>query len=161
MYRSILIQAEDFSLDGTLAELKAQSGLAGGLCFFTGAVRNSNLDEAVNGLYLEHYPGMTERQLAQIVDEAARRWPLQGVIVVHRIGDLMPGDNIVLVAVAASHRGQAFEACEMIMDYLKTNATFWKKESIPDGHRWVEARSSDATKATAWDASPEPPEQAG
>ena len=152
MYRSILIQVEDFSLDAALAELKMQSGLAGGLCFFTGAVRNSNLDEAVGGLYLEHYPGMTERQLDQIVDEAARRWQLHGVIVIHRIGQLMPGDNIVLVAVAASHRGEAFEACEMMMDYLKTNATFWKKESIPDGHRWVEARSSDQTKATAWDA---------
>lgn len=127
MYRSILIQADDFSLDRALTELKAQSGLAGGLCFFTGAVRNSNLDDAVGGLYLEHYPGMTERQLDQIVDEAARRWQLHGAIVVHRIGHLKPGDNIVLVAVSASHRGEAFEACEMIMDYLKTNATFWKK----------------------------------
>jgi molybdopterin synthase catalytic subunit len=95
---------------------------------------------------------MTERQLDLIVDEAARRWQLHGVIVVHRIGNLAPGDNIVLVAVSASHRGEAFDACEMIMDYLKTNATFWKKESIPDGHRWIESRSSDQVKATAWDA---------
>ncbi|MEJ6670663.1 MAG: molybdopterin synthase catalytic subunit [Candidatus Azotimanducaceae bacterium] len=152
MYRSVLIQTEDFSLDAALAELKAQSGLAGGLCFFTGAVRDSNLDQAVGGLYLEHYPGMTERQLDRILDAAAQRWQLQGAIVVHRIGQLMPGDNIVLVAVAASHRGEAFEACEMIMDYLKTDATFWKKESIADGHRWIEARSSDKAKTTAWDA---------
>ena len=95
---------------------------------------------------------MTERQLNRILDAAAQRWQLQGAIVVHRIGQLMPGDNIVLVAVAASHRGEAFEACEMIMDYLKTDATFWKKESIADGHRWIEARSSDKAKTTAWDA---------
>ena len=151
MYRSVAIQTEDFSLDAALAELKAQSGLAGGLCFFTGAVRNSNLDQVVGGLYLEHYPGMTERQLDGILDAAEQRWQLQGALVIHRIGDLVPGDNIVLVAVSASHRGEAFEACEMIMDYLKTDATFWKKEAIAGGHRWIEARSCDQAKASAWD----------
>jgi len=152
VYRRISIQSDDFSLDQTLDRLKQHSGSPGGVCFFVGTVRDTNLDEQVSGLFLEHYPGMTEAQLARILDAAEQRWPLAGAEVVHRIGALQPGDNIVLVAVAAAHRGEAFQACEMIMDYLKTQATFWKKEQAASGDRWLDARISDQTKLTDWDA---------
>ena len=151
MYRRISIQSADFSLDQTLDRLKQHSGSPGGVCFFVGTVRDTNLDEQVNGLFLEHYPGMTEAQLARILDAAEQRWLLAGAEVVHRIGALQPGDNIVLVAVAAAHRGEAFQACEMIMDYLKTQATFWKKVDQNGQQQWVESKDSDQAASRRWD----------
>jgi molybdopterin synthase catalytic subunit len=150
VYRHISIQQEDFSLDAVLTRLKHQCPSSGGLCFFIGAVRDTNLAESVGGLFLEHYPGMTEAQLNRILDDAQSRWPLAGVEVIHRVGALETGDNIVLVAVAAMHRGESFAACEMIMDYLKTQATFWKKEQVASGERWLEARASDGEKLQDW-----------
>jgi molybdopterin synthase catalytic subunit len=113
-------------------------------------VRDINEAAAVKTLTLEHYPGMTEKALAAIVDEAKSRWDVYDALVVHRIGELKPTDQIVLVAVTSAHRGDAFAACEFIMDYLKTRAPFWKKEHTPAGERWVEARTSDDEKAARW-----------
>jgi len=115
-----------------------------------GLVRDVNDAAEVRKLTLEHYPGMTEKALAGIVAEAKSRWNISEALVVHRVGELAPGDRIVLVAVTGSHRGEAFAACEFIMDYLKTRAPFWKKEQTPAGERWVEARSSDEEKASRW-----------
>ena len=150
MYRKIQIQLEDFEIDAVLESLKSQTSAAGGFCSFAGVVRDLNDDESIESLYLEHYPGMTEKQLHRILDQAESRFGLLGAVVVHRVGSLLAGDNIVLVAVAAGHRGEAFSACEMIMDYLKTQATFWKKESTSGGDRWVAARGSDLSKEAAW-----------
>jgi len=115
----------------------------GAVVTFTGKVRNHNLGDSVKALTLEHYPGMTEKALAEIVDEARNRWPLGRVTVIHRIGELWPGDEIVFVGVTSAHRSSAFEAGQFIMDYLKTRAPFWKREATPEGDRWVEARESD------------------
>jgi molybdopterin synthase catalytic subunit len=153
VYRKIQIQLEDFAIDAVLESLKSETSAAGGFCFFAGVVRDMNDDEAIESLYLEHYPEMTEKQLHRILDEAESRFGLLGAVVIHRIGSLLAGDNIVLVAVAAGHRGEAFSACEMIMDYLKTRATFWKKEITSGGDRWVATRGSDLSKEAAWDDS--------
>ncbi len=150
MFRQVDIQFEDFAIDEVLGTLKANTSAAGGFCFFAGVVRDMNDDEEIKSLYLEHYPEMTEKQLHRILDQAEARFGLLGAIVIHRIGSLAARDNIVLVAVAAAHRGEAFSACEMIMDYLKTQATFWKKEVTPEGDRWVAARVSDLSKEAAW-----------
>ena len=123
----------------------------GSVVTFTGKVRNHNLGDNVSALTLEHYPGMTEKALAEIVEEARARWPLHLVSVIHRVGELFPGDEIVFVGVSAAHRGAAFEAAEFIMDYLKTRAPFWKREATPQGDRWVEARDSDRQAAGRWD----------
>jgi len=120
---------------------------AGAIVSFTGCVR---ADDGVSALSLEHYPGMTEREIAGHVAEAGRRWPLVGAVVVHRVGRLKPGEPIVLVAVAATHRREAFAACEFLIDYLKTKAPFWKQEHRGAGARWVEARASDAAAAQRW-----------
>jgi molybdopterin synthase catalytic subunit len=130
--------------------LREASKGVGAICTFTGLVRDLNDDTEVTGLFLEHYPDMTEKQLGRIVEDARQRWPLIGVSIIHRIGKLVPGDEIVLVAVAASHRGEAFSACEFIMDYLKTQATFWKKEVGADGEKWLTMRDSDQTAADRW-----------
>ena len=122
----------------------------GAVVTFTGKVRNHNLGENVSALTLEHYPGMTEKALAEIVEEARTRWPLQRVSVIHRVGALFPGDEIVFVGVSAAHRGGAFAAAEFIMDYLKTRAPFWKREATSEGDRWVEARDSDQQAARRW-----------
>lgn len=122
----------------------------GAVVTFTGKVRNHNLGDSVNALTLEHYPGMTEKALAEIVDEARNRWPLGRVTVIHRIGELWPGDEIVFVGVTSAHRSSAFEAGQFIMDYLKTRAPFWKREATPEGDRWVEARESDQQAAKRW-----------
>ena len=122
----------------------------GAVVTFTGKVRNHNLGDSVKALTLEHYPGMTEKTLAEIVEEARSRWPLGRVTVIHRIGELWPGEEIVFVGVTSAHRGSAFEAGEFIMDYLKTRAPFWKREATPEGERWVEARESDQNAATRW-----------
>jgi len=122
----------------------------GAVVTFTGKVRNHNLGAAVAALTLEHYPGMTEKALADIVTEARQRWALKQVTVIHRVGELFPGDEIVFVGVSSAHRGSAFAATEFIMDYLKTRAPFWKREATPEGERWVEARDSDQQAAKRW-----------
>ncbi|CAO97301.1 molybdopterin synthase catalytic subunit MoaE [Erwinia tasmaniensis] len=126
------------------------SDLDGAVVTFTGKVRNHNLGDDVNALTLEHYPGMTEKALAAIVAEARQRWAMQRVTIIHRIGELFPGDDIVLVGVSAVHRGAAFDAAEFIMDQLKTRAPFWKREATADGQRWVAARESDRHAAARW-----------
>ncbi|MFU9138176.1 molybdopterin synthase catalytic subunit MoaE [Erwinia tasmaniensis] len=122
----------------------------GAVVTFTGKVRNHNLGDNVSALTLEHYPGMTEKALAEIVAEARERWPMQRVTVIHRTGELFPGDEIVMVGVSGAHRGSAFAAAEFIMDYLKTRAPFWKREATPVGNRWVESRDSDHQAAARW-----------
>ncbi|MFK8256600.1 molybdopterin synthase catalytic subunit MoaE [Erwinia sp. AnSW2-5] len=128
----------------------AESDLDGAVVTFTGKVRNHNLGDNVSALRLEHYPGMTEKALAEIVDEARARWLMQRVTVIHRIGELFPGDEIVLVGVSGAHRGAAFAAAEFIMDQLKTRAPFWKQEATAEGDRWVAARDSDHQAADRW-----------
>ncbi|MBD8249742.1 molybdopterin synthase catalytic subunit MoaE [Pantoea agglomerans] len=123
----------------------------GAVVTFTGKVRNHNQGNDVAALTLEHYPGMTEKALQEIVDAARERWPLQRVTVIHRVGELFPGDEIVLVGVTSAHRGSAFSAAEFIMDYLKTRAPFWKREATEQGDRWVDARDSDHQAAQRWD----------
>lgn len=122
----------------------------GAVVTFTGKVRNHNLGDAVTTLTLEHYPAMTEKALGDIVLEARLRWALQRVTVIHRVGELRAGEQIVLVGVSSAHRGAAFEAAEFIMDYLKTRAPFWKHETTPDGSRWLDARASDHRSADRW-----------
>lgn len=122
----------------------------GAVVTFTGKVRNHHLGARVAALTLEHYPGMTEKALAEIIAEARQRWPLQQVSVIHRVGQLYPGDEIVFVGVSSDHRGSAFAAAEFIMDYLKTRAPFWKRETTAQGERWVDARDSDHQAAARW-----------
>ena len=146
----VRIQTEPFDTAAVLDELRAGNPGIGALVSFTGLVRDIHGDTRVEGMTLEHYPGMTEKALQSIVAEAESRWELQGVRVIHRVGELEPGDPIVLVATASAHRRNAFAACELIMDYLKTRAPFWKKERTPDGERWVEARESDVQATRRW-----------
>jgi molybdopterin synthase catalytic subunit len=152
VYSRIQIQEVDFSVDDVLSELKHASGAVGGICTFTGSVRDVNDDESVTSLFLEHYPGMTEKQLAKILQAASARFSMLGVVVIHRVGQLTPGDNIVLVAVASAHRGDAFEACHFVMDYLKTQATFWKREQRGSGgEQWLAMRGSDQAAQAVWE----------
>lgn len=150
----VKVQVEDFDPGAELAALRLGKPAVGGITSFIGIVRDSNLvgDDAarVGALTLEHYPGMTERSLEAICDDACDRWSLIDVTVVHRHGRLLPTDQIVFVAASAAHRGDAFEACAFIMDYLKTQAPFWKKETTDAGEHWVEARSSDDAAAGRW-----------
>lgn len=143
----IRVQREDFDLTAELDMLKRECPEIGGVVAFTGVVRGS---DAVSFLTLEHYPGMTEREIARHVEEANALWPLLGVTVIHRFGELRPGDNIVLVAVAAAHRRAAFEAAEFLMDYLKTRAPLWKSEERGGKSEWIEARASDEAALTRW-----------
>ena len=122
----------------------------GATTLFIGKVREMNLGDSVSGLYLEHYPAMTQKALCEIVDEARRRWDLQRIAVIHRVGRLQTGDEIVLVGVSSAHRGDAYHANEFIMDYLKTRAPFWKRESTSQGERWIEERESDLLAADKW-----------
>ncbi|MCS3458474.1 molybdopterin synthase catalytic subunit MoaE [Aeromonas sp. BIGb0445] len=146
----ILVQRADFSLGEEYERLAARHD-SGAIVTFVGKVRDFNQGEQVLGLALEHYPGMTEKALADIVTEARTRWPLQECTLIHRIGELLLGDQIVLVAVSSAHRDAAFEACHFIMDFLKTRAPFWKKELTAEGiQRWVEAKQSDNTAAARW-----------
>lgn len=145
----IQIQTADFDL-ATEYEALSQSHSTGAVVTFVGKVRDFNQGDNVSGLSLEHYPGMTEKSLQKILDEANTRWSIQAVKVIHRIGDLALGDQIVLVGVASMHRGDAFQACEFIMDYLKTQAPFWKKEMTEEGSHWVDARETDNTAADRW-----------
>lgn len=147
---SIRIQSEDFDVGRELAGLRAANPKVGGIACFVGLVRDVNDAQAVREMTLEHYPGMTERALADIVEQARARWELLDSCIVHRVGRLAPTDQIVLVAVASGHRHDAFAACEFIMDFLKTRAPFWKKECTARGERWVEARASDDAAAARW-----------
>lgn len=169
---SVSVQTADFDVGAEMAALSAGCDDVGAVASFVGLVRadgrvtdgssakvgvgetaangENHASGAVAAMTLEHYPGMTERALADIVVEAHSRWPLQAVRVIHRVGRLLPGERIVFVGVAAGHRGDAFAACEFIMDYLKTRAPFWKKEETPQGARWVDARDSDDAAAARW-----------
>jgi molybdopterin synthase catalytic subunit len=149
---TIRIQTEDFDAGAEIAKLRAGNPAVGAVASFVGVCRDRNDGEAVATMTLEHYPGMTEKALAKIVDEALTRWKILDVTVVHRVGELKPTDQIVLVVVSGAHRGDAFAACEFLMDYLKTRAPFWKKERTPAGARWVEPRASDDDAAARWAA---------
>lgn len=147
---SVRVQQEDFDLGQEVAQLRQGQTGVGAVVSFVGTVRDMNEGAAVAGMELEHYPGMTEKAIADIVSQAGQRWVLTGAVVIHRVGRLAPGDQIVLVAVASAHRGTAFAACEFIIDYLKTDAPLWKKEQTPDGARWVDARISDDAALSKW-----------
>jgi molybdopterin synthase catalytic subunit len=146
----ILVQAEAFELGAEIDAMRRGRTDIGAIASFVGLARDINEGSGVTAMTLEHYPGMTEKALAALVEAANARWALLDVTVIHRVGRLLPGDPIVLVAVASSHRGEAFAACEFIMDYLKTQAPFWKKEETPQGERWVDARASDDAAAARW-----------
>ena len=147
---NVRVQREPFDIGVEIARLRADDRRVGAVATFVGTVRDVNDDASVSTLTLEHYPGMTEKALQAIVDEAKQRFDILRVAVIHRVGELVPTDAIVLVAVTSAHRGDAFDACRFIMDYLKTRAPFWKKEQTPDGPRWVEARASDDQAASRW-----------
>ncbi len=175
MAARVSIQTEDFDLSSELAALRRDDGRVGAVCSFVGTVRDRNLTptlatgvsslppdgalspwggpaakEGVLSMELEHYPGMTERAIEAMIDEAHRRFDILGARVIHRVGLLQPLDQIVLVAVSSAHRGESFQACEFLMDYLKTQAPFWKKEQTPQGARWVDARVSDDAALAKW-----------
>lgn len=146
----VRIQTHDFDASAEMAAMRAGRLDVGAVASFVGIVRDVNEGASVAGMTLEHYPGMTERAIQAIVDEAMSRWQIIDGLVIHRVGELRPADQIVLVVVTGAHRGEAFAACEFIMDYLKTQAPFWKKEQTPEGARWVEARASDDEAAARW-----------
>ena len=148
----VRVQEADFDVGVELASLRANDARVGALASFLGLVRDMNDGASVSEMTLEHYPGMTEKALEAIVTEARGRWDIYDALVIHRVGPLRPCDQIVLVAVTSAHRGEAFAACEFIMDYLKTRAPFWKKEDTPGGGRWVDARETDDTAAARWEA---------
>jgi molybdopterin synthase catalytic subunit len=149
---TVRVQREDFDAGAELARLREGHPAVGAVACFIGTVRDVNESAAVRTLTLEHYPGMTEKALEAIAAEARARFDVIDLVVIHRIGELRPTDQIVLVAVSGAHRGEAFDACRFVMDYLKTQAPFWKKESTPGGERWVEARESDDAAAARWQA---------
>ncbi len=147
MSANIHIQAEDFDVSDEVEALTADQPTTGAVATFTGYVRGG---DGLTALTLEHYPGMTEREIAHIAADAAKRWSLTGVTIIHRIGRLEVGERIVLVAVASAHRGAAFEACEFLMDYLKTRAPFWKQEERDGANDWVDAKETDDAAAERW-----------
>ena len=148
----VSIQLQDFDLSTEVAALRAGDSAVGAVAAFVGTVRDRNEGAAgeVSAMALEHYPGMTEKAIEAMIDEAHARFDIRAARVVHRVGELQPADQIVLVAVSSAHRGQAFQACEFLMDYLKTQAPFWKKETTAEGARWVDARSRDDQAAARW-----------
>lgn len=146
----VSIQVEDFDLSSEVNRLRATNPGVGAVCTFVGTVRDRNDGQGVQSIELEHYPGMTEKAIEAMIDEAHRRFDLFGARVIHRVGVLQPMDQIVLVAVTSAHRGESFQACEFLMDYLKTQAPFWKKEQTPAGARWVDARVSDDAALQRW-----------
>lgn len=152
----VRVQTADFDSGREIAALRASDARIGAVASFIGVVRDLNDGDQVSTLFLEHYPGMTERELEKICAEARMRWNVYDTLVVHRVGALRPTDQIVLVVVTGVHRGEAFAACEFIMDYLKTRAPFWKREETLQGARWVEARTTDDDAAARWN-NPEPP----
>lgn len=146
----VSIQTQDFDVSAELAALRAQDARVGAVCCFVGTVRDRNEGDTVASMELEHYPGMTEKSIEAMIDAALARFALYGVRVIHRVGLLQPLEQIVLVAVTSAHRGESFQACEFLMDYLKTQAPFWKKEQTPQGARWVDARVSDDAALARW-----------
>jgi molybdopterin synthase catalytic subunit len=158
----VTIQTADFDLGVEVAALRAGDPGVGAVAAFVGTVRDRSDGSGVSAMELEHYPGMTERAIEAMIVEATGRFDIRGARVIHRVGRLQPQDQIMMVAVVAAHRGQAFQACEFLMDYLKTQAPFWKKEQTPEGARWVDARDSDDTAVARWgiaarNAGPETP----
>jgi molybdopterin synthase catalytic subunit len=147
----VRVQHEDFDVGVEIARLRAGNAKIGAVASFVGVVRDLNEGADVGTMALEHYPGMTEKALEAIVAQAKARWDLYEVLVIHRVGELRPTDQIVLVVVTSAHRGEAFAACEFVMDYLKTQAPFWKKETTPAGTRWVDARDSDEAARERWE----------
>lgn len=147
---AIRVQREAFDASSEVKQLASGVGDIGAIVTFTGVMRDTNAGAAVTAMTLEHYPGMTEDALLEVERQALQRWPLRASLIVHRVGTFRPGDAIVLVVTAAAHRQAAFAAAEFLMDYLKTQAPFWKKESGPRGERWVEARATDAAAAARW-----------
>ena len=148
---TVRVQTEDFDLAQEVKQLRAGNGKVGGIVTFVGTVRDLNEGANVSEMELEHYPGMTEQSIEAIIGQAKERWPVYDALVIHRVGPLKPLDQIVLVAVTSAHRGEAFAACEFIIDYLKTEAPFWKKEQTPEGARWVDARVSDDVALKRWE----------
>ncbi len=147
---TVRVQTGDFDIGAEIAAMRRGNPKVGAVASFIGVVRDVNEGDRVAEMTLEHYPGMTEKALEKMVDEARSRWDIYDALVIHRVGTLKPGDQIVLVVITGAHRGEAFEACEFLMDYLKTRAPFWKKERTPAGARWVEARESDDAAADRW-----------
>ena len=147
---AVKVQTEDFDVTTEIAQLRANTPKVGAIVNFVGVVRDLNEGEQIAEMELEHYPGMTEKALEDIIAEARSRWDLFDALVIHRVGPLKPLDQIVLVAVTSAHRGEAFAACEFIIDYLKTQAPFWKKEQTPQGSRWVDARVTDDEAMKKW-----------
>jgi molybdopterin synthase catalytic subunit len=147
---TVRVQTADFDLAQEIAALRAHDPRVGAVVTFIGTVRDVNDDAHVLQMTLEHYPGMTEKALEAIVAQARQRFDVYDALVIHRVGELRPSDQIVLVAVTSAHRGEAFDACRFIIDYLKTEAPFWKKEQTPQGDRWVDARATDDEAATRW-----------
>ena len=146
----IRIQEADFDVSAELAALRKGDPRVGAVVTFLGTVRDMNDGSQVKGMTLEHYAGMTEKALEEIISQAKTRWDIYQTLVIHRVGPLLPEDQIVMVAVTSAHRGEAFAACEFIMDYLKTAAPFWKKEDTPEGSRWVDARVADDAAMARW-----------
>lgn len=146
----VSVQTDDFDLQHEIAALRAGDARVGAVCSFIGTVRDRNDGSDVASMELEHYPGMTEKAIEAMIDEAHRRFDILGARVVHRVGLLQPLDQIMMVAVVSAHRGQSFQACEFLMDYLKTQAPFWKKEQTPEGARWVDARVADDSALARW-----------
>ncbi len=149
---AVRVQTGDFDLSTEVAALRSGEARVGAIVTFVGTVRDMNEGASVAEMELEHYPGMTEQSIGKIIDQARERWPLFAALVIHRVGPLKPMEQIVLVACTAAHRGEAFAACEFIIDYLKTEAPFWKKEQTPDGARWVDARATDDVALEKWAA---------
>ncbi len=147
---AVRVQTGDFDIGAEIAALRKGDARVGGVASFIGVVRDLNEGDSVAEMTLEHYPGMTESALEKIVAESKSRWDIYDALVIHRVGKLKPTDQIVLVVVTSAHRGEAFQACEFLMDYLKTKAPFWKKEQTGQGGRWVEARATDDTAADRW-----------
>ena len=150
MVFKVAIQTADFDLSHEIAELHGGNRSVGAVCSFVGTVRDRNEGDQVSVLELEHYPGMTEASIQHMINAARKRFDIYGATVIHRVGMLLPLDQIVLVAVTSAHRGQSFQACEFLMDYLKTQAPFWKKETTPQGQRWVDARVTDDEAIRRW-----------
>ena len=147
---TVRIQTDDFDVSAEIAALRRSNPKIGAVASFIGVVRDVNDGSAVGEMTLEHYPGMTEKSIEEIITQARGRWQVLDALVIHRVGKLRPTDQIVLVIVTSAHRGDAFAACEFIMDYLKTKAPFWKKEQTGEGARWVEARATDDIAAERW-----------
>lgn len=150
----ISVQTEDFDVSTELKNISSHDKTIGALVSFVGLVRDINEGQNIQAMTLEHYPGMTEKALSEIAQEAQQRWPLQGITIIHRIGELLPSDQIVLVITASRHRHAAFESADFLMDFLKSKAPFWKKENTADGARWVDARESDEAALARWKTAP-------